>query len=81
MRKTFAKSFNALFEKIKFITNGWKRKEVKEESKANMQFSGVFGNKKLIFHSCAKIATPYLYTDNKYVDAVWELTLAAWPYT
>ena len=20
-------------------------------------------------------------TDNKYVDAVWELTLAAWPYT
>ena len=47
MRKTFAKSFNALFEKIKFITNGWKRKEVKEESKANMQFSGVFGNKKL----------------------------------
>ena len=47
LRKTFANSFNALLEKMKFITSGWKRKDVKEESKANMQFSGVFGNKKL----------------------------------
>ena len=47
LRKTFANSFNALLEKMKFITSGWKRKDVKEESKANMQCSGVFGKKKL----------------------------------
>lgn len=47
LRKTFAKSFNALLEKIKLITSGWKRTDVKEESKENMQCRGVFGNKKL----------------------------------
>ena len=30
---------------------------------------------------CDTVTSVTVYTDNKYVDAVWELTLAAWPYT